>query len=194
MAEDADLTISVHRAGYKVLFQENAIAATEAPTRVRPFMRQRLRWVLGMLQSGWKHKRALTEFRPVGLISIFDFLFVGTLNQLLAPIVDLVLVASIVSLMADAVAGQPILSPTTSLMTIASYMVLPVLDILLAVAAFRFAKNENWSLMLLVPLQRFCYRQLLYITVYRAIGRAISGQLAQWQKPERVAAKGAQQL
>ena len=73
LAEDADLTISVQRAGYRVAFEERAIAETEAPASLRPFMRQRLRWVLGMLQTGWKHRGTIREGRSVGLISITDF-------------------------------------------------------------------------------------------------------------------------
>ena len=128
LAEDADLTISVQRAGYRVAFEERAVAETEAPASVRPFLRQRLRWVLGMLQTGWKHRRTIREGRSVGLISITDFLVVGSLNQLLAPVVDLVMLLVLVDVGLNLAQAQPILPEAMSAAFIAGYLVLPVLD------------------------------------------------------------------
>ena len=89
LTEDADLTVSVNRAGYQVIYEDRAVAYTEAPRTIRALLGQRLRWSLGMFQSAWKHKRAIFEDRRIGLVAIPDMLIFGYLFPLLAPIADL---------------------------------------------------------------------------------------------------------
>ena len=79
LSEDANLTISVIRSGYRVTFDERAIAYTEAPARLSSFLSQRLRWSIGMLQTGWKHRGAWAEKRAIGLISLPDLAVFGYL-------------------------------------------------------------------------------------------------------------------
>src|SRR5205823_14636859 len=47
VAEDADLTMSLLQAGYKVKYEDCALAYTEAPMNARGLMRQRFRWSFG---------------------------------------------------------------------------------------------------------------------------------------------------
>jgi cellulose synthase/poly-beta-1,6-N-acetylglucosamine synthase-like glycosyltransferase len=89
ITEDADLTVAVHRAGYRVRMQENARSVTEAPEVVKAFMRQRLRWTFGMLQVAWKHKRATLEGRPVSIVTLTDSVWLSCIGALMAPFVDL---------------------------------------------------------------------------------------------------------
>jgi peptidoglycan/xylan/chitin deacetylase (PgdA/CDA1 family)/GT2 family glycosyltransferase/spore germination protein YaaH len=56
LAEDTDLTLAIHRAGYKVAYAPEAIAYTEAPETLRQLARQRFRWAFGTLQCVWKHR------------------------------------------------------------------------------------------------------------------------------------------
>ena len=44
MAEDTDLTLMIHRLGYKVAYAPTAVAFTEAPDTVAGLVRQRTRW------------------------------------------------------------------------------------------------------------------------------------------------------
>ena len=55
LAEDADLTIRLLRAGYRVTYEQDAIAYTEAPQSTRQFVKQRFRWMFGMMQAAVKH-------------------------------------------------------------------------------------------------------------------------------------------
>ena len=55
-AEDADLTLKMVAAGWKVLYEDNAIAWTEAPERWLDLVQQRYRWTRGILQSLKKRK------------------------------------------------------------------------------------------------------------------------------------------
>lgn len=186
LTEDADLTVAVQRAGYRVMFEERAVSITEAPQNVRSFLRQRLRWTLGMMQTAWKHRRATVERHPVGLISIPDLWLFGVLLPLLAPFADMVFLAATVGLVWDMMAGVPLTADESSVFIVLGYAALPMLDLLTALAAFRFERTEKPWLALLFPFQRFFYRQLLYFTLYRAVIRAFTGRLAAWGKLVRL--------
>ncbi|WP_165352783.1 glycosyltransferase [Loktanella sp. IMCC34160] len=189
ITEDADLTVAVHRAGYKVRFQENARAYTEAPSHVSAFLKQRLRWTLGMLQTSWKHRRTIAEFRPIGVISILDAIWFSLLTSFLSPLVDLLLISILIKLIyLAATGGSDIIGPLP-VAVIGSYFVLLALDMVNTLAAFWFEKRFDWRLLLLTPVLRFGYRQLIYISSIHAVIRAVSGRLPGWQKLQRRAAE-----
>lgn len=71
---------------------------------------------------------------------------------------------------------------------LAAYMGLPMLDFLLAALAFHMEPKERKSLIWLLLIQRFFYRQLLYISTIRAFGRALSGRIQAWDKVRRTSA------
>src|SRR3989440_920464 len=56
LAEDTDLTLSLHRDRQRIVYVPQAIAWTEAPESVRTLARQRFRWAYGTLQCLWKHR------------------------------------------------------------------------------------------------------------------------------------------
>ncbi|WP_420858533.1 glycosyltransferase [Marivivens marinus] len=189
ITEDADLTVAVHRAGYKVSFQENARAYTEAPSHVAPFLKQRLRWTLGMLQTSWKHRRTISEFQPIGIISIMDAIWFSLLTSFLSPLVDILLLFILVKLaFVAATDGMETMGPLP-VAVIASYFVLLALDLVNTFAAFWFERRFSWRLLLLTPILRFGYRQLIYISSIHAVIRAASGRLPGWQKLQRRAAE-----
>ena len=55
-AEDADLTLKILKAGYKIKYEPNSIGYTEAPTSIFDLAKQRYRWYRGLLQVLIKHK------------------------------------------------------------------------------------------------------------------------------------------
>jgi cellulose synthase/poly-beta-1,6-N-acetylglucosamine synthase-like glycosyltransferase len=61
LAEDTDLTMGVHRAGWQVVYEDSAIARTEAPSTIRELWRQRYRWSYGTMQAMWRHRRAIVD-------------------------------------------------------------------------------------------------------------------------------------
>ena len=61
LAEDTDITIALGRAGWRVVYAEDALAFTEAPSTLSALWRQRYRWSYGTMQAVWKHRRALRE-------------------------------------------------------------------------------------------------------------------------------------
>jgi cellulose synthase/poly-beta-1,6-N-acetylglucosamine synthase-like glycosyltransferase len=62
-AEDCDLTLNILMHGWRIKYEPEAIAYTEAPESIRDLIRQRYRWTRGILQSIRKHKRALVSFQ-----------------------------------------------------------------------------------------------------------------------------------
>ena len=55
-AEDADLTLKILRAGYKIKYEPKSIGYTEAPISIFDLAKQRYRWYRGFFQVIIKHK------------------------------------------------------------------------------------------------------------------------------------------
>lgn len=74
-AEDADLTLKMMAAGWKVVYEDRAVAWTDAPERWIDLAQQRYRWTRGILQTLRKRKGVLARPFP-------DFpLWVSTLQM-----------------------------------------------------------------------------------------------------------------
>lgn len=185
ITEDADLTVAVHRAGYKVRFEESARAFTEVPMTVGALVRQRIRWSLGMLQTSWKHRRSIREGRAVGYISIVDAIWISFLSSLTAPLVDLLLIVLAVQAgFVLATTGFAAIDVMT-LVAVAGYFGLVIVDVLLAAAAFALERRRDVWMIGLVPLLRFGYRQIMVFAALNALWRAITGRLYGWNKLAR---------
>jgi cellulose synthase/poly-beta-1,6-N-acetylglucosamine synthase-like glycosyltransferase len=98
LAEDQDLTIAIQRHGWKVAYDEDAVAWTEAPETLRALGKQRFRWAYGTLQCLWKHRSVLSRRTPSGLAFVgmpqawlFQICF-----AMISPLIDLALAVSIV--------------------------------------------------------------------------------------------------
>lgn len=61
LAEDTDVTMALHRAGWNVVYAERARAWTEAPASLRQLWKQRYRWSYGTMQAMWKHRGATLD-------------------------------------------------------------------------------------------------------------------------------------
>jgi len=55
-AEDADITLKIIRAGWRVEYEPDAKSFTEAPHRIVDLLKQRYRWTRGILQAVRKHR------------------------------------------------------------------------------------------------------------------------------------------
>ncbi|MCK5644984.1 MAG: glycosyltransferase family 2 protein, partial [Gammaproteobacteria bacterium] len=182
ITEDADLTVAVHRADYKVMYAPQAKSYTEVPNSVASFMRQRLRWSLGMLQIAWKHKRSIREGHAVGFISIVDLVWYRVVSSFIYPLVDLILISTLFSWGHSFATRGAIEVGDFSVKIILLFALLTLLDVINLAAAFWFERKFEGKLLFLVPLLRFGYRQLLYISSLRSIYHAVSGRLSGWQK------------
>jgi cellulose synthase/poly-beta-1,6-N-acetylglucosamine synthase-like glycosyltransferase len=186
LTEDADMTMAIIRSNYQVVYEERAFAITEAPATLKSLMTQRLRWSLGMMQAAWKHLGAIAEGRNLGIFALFDLAIFGYLMPIVAPLADfflLILAADFISNYGST--SYDVATVVTNPLVIA-YLALPLLELFTVFIAFKFDPRENRRLMLLLPVQRLFYRQVLYISVFRALWRAATGSLANWGRSTRV--------
>jgi cellulose synthase/poly-beta-1,6-N-acetylglucosamine synthase-like glycosyltransferase/peptidoglycan/xylan/chitin deacetylase (PgdA/CDA1 family) len=172
LAEDTDITIALGRVGWRVVYAEDAIARTEAPSTLAALWRQRYRWSYGTLQAVWKHRRALAERGEgrIGRVGIPYLLLFQVLLPLLAPLID-----------AFALYGLIFLDPWT---TLAYWLGFNALLSVLAVYAFRLDREPLRPLWAM-PLQQFVYRQLMYLVVIQSVVSAARGARLRWQHVER---------
>ena len=85
--EDTDLTILVQRAGWRVAYQPEAVAFTEAPGSWRALIAQRTRWIWGFIQVAYKHRAGLFAPTTLGWIGLPDLVFRNIVAFLLLPLI-----------------------------------------------------------------------------------------------------------
>ncbi len=174
LAEDTDLTLALHRAGWRIAYTPAALAHTEAPETFADLSKQRFRWAFGTMQSLWKH-RDMTfnpRFGALGLFSLPSIWFFQILLVALTPFVDFGLLVSF--LLGNGAAVLPYLI---------AYL---AIDMLLAVVACALEREPLWRAWIIIPM-RVIYRVLLSYVVWKAIKRALHGALVGWGKLERTA-------
>jgi hypothetical protein len=59
-----------------------------------------------------------------------------------------------------------------------------IIDVLTCIIAFALERHEDWTLLIPVLLQRFYYRQLMYIVLFRSVKEAVSGRPVGWRGVE----------
>ena len=190
LTEDADLTIMMRRGGYRVAYAEHAIAYTEVPSDVRSFMKQRLRWSLGNLQSLWKHRSAFGELSTARMFTMCDMILFGYLLPLVAPIMDALFLFFVIWIGVTAYNGGDLSGLHLPRYAVIAFLGVPLVDLLVAWAALRYDRREPMSLLIVVPVMNFYFRQLLYVTVYRVLWSALTGRLASWNKLRRLGMHG----
>ncbi|GHH95960.1 glycosyltransferase [Streptomyces capillispiralis] len=179
LAEDTDVTMALQRAGWRVVYAENARAWTEAPETVQQLWSQRYRWSYGTMQAIWKHRRAVVEKGPSGRFGRIGLPFVSLfmiVAPLLAPLIDVFLLYGLV------------FGPTEK--TITAW--LGVLAIQAVCAAYAFhLDRERMTHLISLPLQQILYRQLMYVVLLQSWITALTGGRLRWQKLRRTGVVGA---
>ena len=187
LAEDQDLTIAIQRKGWRVGYDIDAVAWTEAPESFRALAKQRFRWAFGTLQCLWKHRAILRTRKPAGLALVgipqawvFQIAF-----ALISPLIDLALIASIVGT-AIRVWQHGWAQTESDVLRMGIYWIsFMAIDFLCGWVAYRMEKREKRYPGLLLLAQRFVYRQLMYWVVIRAVANALRGPWVGWGKLER---------
>lgn len=169
LVEDADLTLTVLARGGRIAYESKAIARTEAPETISALWKQRFRWTYGTYQCLAKHRRALFA-GAMGMVALPNMILFQVLFPLLSPIGDAVMVAALFTGNTGAV--------------LSGYLGFLAMDLLASAVAFKLdGKPLRWLPLLLV--QRFTYRQLMYLVCLRAFLAALSGGRHGWRKLER---------
>ena len=87
-AEDADLTLKILTAGWHIVYEERAIAYTEAPESLLDLVKQRYRWTRGILQA--LRKRGTWLALPRGSIGVWASLQAMLFEAIIWPIMNVV--------------------------------------------------------------------------------------------------------
>ena len=192
VAEDADLTMNLLEQGLKVDYEDRALAFTEAPIDMKGLMRQRFRWSFGTLQAVWKHRAAFVRNKAMGLFALPNILIFQMFLPLVSPFIDLLFVYGLVNFFVDR-HYHPESASTASLEKLVFYFLgFLVIDFITSSAAFSLErkhpanKGDGW-LLFHIWLQRFAYRQVFSIVLFKTLKRAIDGKPFNWDKIERTA-------
>jgi len=187
LAEDQDLTISIQRAGWRVTYDQYAVAWTEAPESFRALAKQRFRWAFGTLQCLWKHRRAIGGTHPagLGLVGLPQAILFQILLAAISPIIDLALLISFVVTYLDVEAHGWAQTSHDVYTMLAFWIVFTAIDLLAATIAFALERREKWRLLWLLVPQRVGYRQVMYYVVLKAIAQALRGPMVGWGKLQR---------
>jgi cellulose synthase/poly-beta-1,6-N-acetylglucosamine synthase-like glycosyltransferase/peptidoglycan/xylan/chitin deacetylase (PgdA/CDA1 family)/spore germination protein YaaH len=188
VAEDADLTIAIRRLGWRIGYDEEAIAWTEAPETAGQLIRQRFRWTFGTLQAFWKHSDTL--FRPkygtLGWVALPNIFVFQLALPLISPVIDLMFFGSLLLwALGQKVAHLPQIWTTADVeRSVLFFLGFLLIDIFTCMVAFALEHKEDWTLLIPVLLQRFYYRQLMYVVLFRSVKEAISGRPVGWRGVE----------
>jgi peptidoglycan-N-acetylglucosamine deacetylase len=189
VAEDTDLTVTIRRAGWKIDYEEEAIGWTDAPETASALIRQRFRWTFGTLQAFWKHRDTLgrNKYGTLGWVALPNVFLFQLLLPLFSPIIDLLFLSSLLmwGLSQFHFTHLPqfwtAADVQRSLVFFVGFM---LIDFLTCVIAFVLERHEDWSLLWPLLLQRFYYRQLMYVVLFRAVMGAVQGKSIGWRGVE----------
>jgi peptidoglycan-N-acetylglucosamine deacetylase len=189
LAEDADLTMAIRKIGYSIVYEDEAMALTEAPDTVRGFVKQRYRWMYGTLQAAWKHKDAL--FRPrygsLGFVALPNIFIFQVLFPLISPAMDLLMLVTMVMTGVDRWQHPDEFSADSLKRALFYYAIFMTMEFLSATLAFILEYKENRRLLVWLFLQRFFYRQLMYYVAIKSTFASLRGIAVGWNKLERKA-------
>ncbi|HUX44203.1 MAG TPA: glycosyltransferase [Terracidiphilus sp.] len=192
VAEDADLTMNLLEQQFKVVYEDRALAFTEAPIDAKGLMRQRFRWSFGTLQSVWKHRAAFVRNKAMGLFALPNILIFQMLLPLVSPFIDLIFVVGVVHYFIDR-HFHPEAASSASLQKLLAYFgAFLLIDFITSAIAFSLErrhpanKGDGW-LLFHIWLQRFAYRQVFSFVLFKTLMRALDGKPFNWDKLERTA-------
>jgi cellulose synthase/poly-beta-1,6-N-acetylglucosamine synthase-like glycosyltransferase/peptidoglycan/xylan/chitin deacetylase (PgdA/CDA1 family)/spore germination protein YaaH len=187
LAEDQDLTIAIQRAGWKVHYDQFAVAWTESPENFKGLAKQRYRWAYGTLQCLWKHGSIIGRGKPRGLawVGLPQAIVFQIVLAAISPIIDLALIVSFaLTWLAVEQHGWEENQHSIDKM-LAYWLIFTAIDLLAAIVAFALERREKWSLLWLLIPQRIGYRQVMYYVVLKAIAQALRGPRVGWGKLQR---------
>ncbi|MEO8207302.1 MAG: glycosyltransferase, partial [Chthoniobacterales bacterium] len=160
LAEDTDLTLTMHKKGWKITYAPDAEAWTEAPENLKALVKQRFRWTFGTMQSLWKH-RDLTlnpRYGALGLYALPMLWFFRIGLAALAPVVDLMVIISIFL-------GNGII-------LLWYFLFFLGIDMLLAVSAALLEGKTLRRTFIVIPM-RFLYSPVLSWVVWTCLRKAL---------------------
>jgi poly-beta-1,6 N-acetyl-D-glucosamine synthase len=172
-AEDADLTLKILAQGWRVEYEDRAIAYTEAPEDLGSLIKQRYRWTRGILQALLKRRSVLTSPQSFSTwLSVVMMLFESILWPIMNVVGSLFFVTVAVAFGASAY-------------LIGWWALLTVLDIAAALHTVAM-EEEDLSLVPLAVVYRFFFILLIDVTKLFATAEEFMDVEMTWGKLERL--------
>src|SRR3954447_21595086 len=193
VAEDADLTMALLRMGYRVEYEDLALAYTEAPTNANGLMRQRFRWSFGILQAVYKHRGVVARKGALGWVAIPNIVIFQILLPLVSPLIDIMFAVGTIWYFIQKHFHPDSTDPASFHKLVLFFFAFLVIDFVASAIAFALERRrpddkEDVWLLSQVWLQRFAYRQVFSIVLFKTLKRALEGRKFAWDKLERTAA------
>lgn len=172
LAEDADLTLTIQRLGYRLVQENRAVAWTEAPMTVKGLAKQRLRWTYGNIQALYKHRSMILrpKFGVLGMVALPYSLLATVIPLLFLP---MTVVAAGLSISAG---------NWESIAAFAAFVA--GTHFVISFVALVMVKESFWHLAI-VPIYRVIYEPLRAYLLYASLLQALRGRAVGWYKPER---------
>jgi cellulose synthase/poly-beta-1,6-N-acetylglucosamine synthase-like glycosyltransferase len=180
VTEDIDLVVRLqrhlreHQIPDAISFIPDPVAWTEVPTTVRVLGHQRERWHQGLLETLWRHRDLLFNFRygATGLIAYPFFLF----GEALAPLIEMLGYLGVIIGLAFGAIDLNFVWLFMSVVVLYG-MLLSVWSILLEEVSFRRYRRPSDVLRLLLTtvIEAFGYRQLTLFFRLKAFWRVLRG-------------------
>jgi cellulose synthase/poly-beta-1,6-N-acetylglucosamine synthase-like glycosyltransferase len=192
VAEDADLTMNLLEQNYRVIYEDRSLAFTEAPVNARGLLRQRFRWSFGILQAVFKHKQAFKTNPAMGFFALPNILVFQILLPLVSPFIDLMFVASLLEYLWQRYFHPEAASAVNFEKLLVYFLTFLIIDFVTSALAFSLERRHPGSkgdglLLFHIWLQRFSYRQLFSLVLFKTLKRAVDGRPFNWDKLERTA-------
>ena len=172
-AEDADLTLKVLTNGWHIVYEDRAVAWTEAPENYLDLIQQRYRWTRGILQALRKHGAWLLRPRQsfVVWLSLMAMLFEAVIWPAVNVIVNLLFVVAALS--AGTTAG-----------VFYWWMLLTMLDVAAALYTVSM-EEEDLALVPYAVVYRFLFITLIDVAKLFAAAEELAQVEMTWGKLER---------
>ncbi|MCZ6825631.1 MAG: glycosyltransferase [Gemmatimonadetes bacterium] len=178
-AEDADLTLQLITSGWKIIYEDQAITWTQAPTRALDLIQQRYRWTRGILQA--LKKRKGVYWHPFPDFPLWLSAVEMGFEAIVWPILNVYahLFFAIVALLFGA--GELLLY---------WWILLTLLDLVMALVTVSM-EEESLSLVPYAIIYRFFFILFLDITKMFATVEEVLNLGMEWDKLRRVSYAGA---
>ncbi len=192
VAEDADLTMNLLEQGFRVDYEDRSLAFTEAPIDAKGLMRQRFRWSFGTLQAIWKHRAAFVRNKAMGLFALPNILIFQMFLPLVSPFIDMMFLYGVFNYLVDRHYHPEAASAASFDKLLVFFLGFLIIDFVTSSVAFSLErrhpanKGDGW-LLFHIWLQRFAYRQVFSIVLFKTLKRAIDGKPFNWDKIQRTA-------
>jgi hypothetical protein len=128
----------------------------------------------------------------MGFFALPNILVFQILLPLVSPIIDIMFAAGVIHYLIDLHYHPETASAASFEKLVAYFLIFMIIDFVTSVLAFSLEprhpanKGDGW-LLFHIWLQRFSYRQLFSIVLFRTLKRAVEGRPFNWEKVERTA-------